>query len=143
MRYQIKLDKFMGWCTLFKARTSPLYQFDSMRYVLDYPKRWTDTVKICRACGQNETWCSVYTGCSLNKGNQHNLLEIVESEKPEKDYPLTDLGVQEFEADIRREEIVRITTRLRKIADQCEAGGHKSRARMFRAIAKSFEDGKL
>lgn len=30
-------------------------------------------------------------------------------------------------------------TRLRLIGSQCEAGGHKSRARMFRALAKSFE----
>jgi hypothetical protein len=29
--------------------------------------------------------------------------------------------------------------RLRLIGSQCEAGGHKSRARMFRALAKSFE----
>lgn len=32
-----------------------------------------------------------------------------------------------------------IIGRLRLIGSQCEAGGHKSRARMFRAIAKSFE----
>lgn len=30
-------------------------------------------------------------------------------------------------------------SKLRKIADSCEAGGHKSRARMFRAVAKEFE----
>jgi hypothetical protein len=94
----------------------------------------------CRACGQDETWCSVYTGCPLNKGNQHDLAESKPVEIEE--IPLNE-GMQEFEKDIRREEIIRITTRLRKIADQCEAGGHKSRARMFRAIAKSFEDGKL
>lgn len=32
-----------------------------------------------------------------------------------------------------------VVSKLRKIADQCEAGGHKSRARMFRALAKEFE----
>jgi hypothetical protein len=102
-------------------------------------------VKHCRACGQDETWCSVYTGCSLNKGNEHNLVETPPGigEKLEKEYPLTDLGIQEFENDIRREEIIRITTRLRKIGSQCLAGGHKSRARMFEAIAKAFEDGRL
>ncbi len=32
-----------------------------------------------------------------------------------------------------------IVDRLELIGDQCLAGGHKSRARMFRALAKSFE----
>lgn len=32
-----------------------------------------------------------------------------------------------------------VVSKLRKVADQCEAGGHKSRARMFRALAKEFE----
>lgn len=32
-----------------------------------------------------------------------------------------------------------IVDRLLLIGDQCEAGGHKSRARMFRALAKSFK----
>ena len=32
-----------------------------------------------------------------------------------------------------------IVVRLLLIGDQCEAGGHKSRARMFRALAKSFK----
>jgi len=27
----------------------------------------------CRACGQGERWCSVYTSCSLNKGKEHDL----------------------------------------------------------------------
>lgn len=30
-------------------------------------------------------------------------------------------------------------SKLQRIASQCEAGGHKSRARMFRALAKEFE----
>ncbi len=34
---------------------------------------------------------------------------------------------------------VPFVSKLRKIADSCEAGGHKSRARMFRAVAKEFE----
>jgi len=32
-----------------------------------------------------------------------------------------------------------VVSKLLKVADQCEAGGHKSRARMFRALAKEFE----
>lgn len=32
-----------------------------------------------------------------------------------------------------------IVDRLLLIGDQCEAGGHKSRARMFRMLAKSFK----
>lgn len=32
-----------------------------------------------------------------------------------------------------------VVSKLRKVADQCESGGHKSRARMFRALAKEFE----
>jgi hypothetical protein len=32
-----------------------------------------------------------------------------------------------------------VVSKLNKVADQCEAGGHKSRARMFRALAKEFE----
>lgn len=35
--------------------------------------------------------------------------------------------------------IKRIIAKLRRVGDQCEAGGHKSRARMFRALAKEFE----
>lgn len=29
----------------------------------------------CRACGQTAVWCSTYTGCSLNKGNAHSIVE--------------------------------------------------------------------
>lgn len=36
--------------------------------------------------------------------------------------------------------IILVSKRLRDIADACEAGGHKSRARMFRAVAKEMED---
>jgi hypothetical protein len=35
--------------------------------------------------------------------------------------------------------LTEFTDRLKLIGSQCEAGGHKSRARMFRALAKSFE----
>lgn len=38
-----------------------------------------------------------------------------------------------------QERVNRIVAKLRKVADQCEAGGHKSRARMFRSLAKEFE----
>lgn len=27
----------------------------------------------CRACGQDGTWCSVYTSCPLNKGGAHKM----------------------------------------------------------------------
>lgn len=27
----------------------------------------------CRACGNSNVWCSVYTGCPLNKGKEHML----------------------------------------------------------------------
>jgi hypothetical protein len=33
-----------------------------------------------------------------------------------------------------------ILKRFRHVADVCEAGGHKMRARMFRALAKEFEE---
>lgn len=29
--------------------------------------------KRCGACGHDEVWCSVYTGCPLNKGKAHDL----------------------------------------------------------------------
>jgi hypothetical protein len=32
--------------------------------------------EICRACGQSGRWCSVYTGCPLNKGNAHDLKRV-------------------------------------------------------------------
>jgi hypothetical protein len=32
-----------------------------------------------------------------------------------------------------------VVSKLRHVADACEAGGHKSRAKMFRALAKEFE----
>ena len=32
-----------------------------------------------------------------------------------------------------------VVSKLLKVAEQCEAGGHKSRARMFRALAREFE----
>jgi hypothetical protein len=32
-----------------------------------------------------------------------------------------------------------VVSKLLKIASQCEAGGHKGRGRMFRALAKEFE----
>src|SRR5258708_11858072 len=35
--------------------------------------------------------------------------------------------------------VKKIIAKLRKIGDQCESGGHKSRARMFRALAKEFD----
>jgi hypothetical protein len=35
--------------------------------------------------------------------------------------------------------VEKIVAKLRRVADQCEAGGHKSRARMFRSLAKEFE----
>jgi hypothetical protein len=50
---------------------------------------------------------------------------------------LTDL-LKEFQK-IDRKFSIPFVSKLRKIADQCEAGGHKSRARMFRAVAKEFE----
>jgi len=31
---------------------------------------------ICRACGQNGVWCSVYTSCPLNKGNAHDMKRV-------------------------------------------------------------------
>jgi len=30
-------------------------------------------MKRCAQCGQDEHWCSVYTGCPLNKGLGHRL----------------------------------------------------------------------
>jgi len=31
---------------------------------------------ICKACGQPGRWCSVYTSCSLNKGNAHDMKRV-------------------------------------------------------------------
>jgi hypothetical protein len=46
--------------------------------------------------------------------------------------------LREFEK-IDRKFSIPVVSKLRKVADQCEAGGHKGRARMFRALAKEFE----
>ena len=46
--------------------------------------------------------------------------------------------LKEFEK-IDRKFSIPFVSKLRKIADACEAGGHRSRARMFRAVAKEFE----
>jgi hypothetical protein len=46
--------------------------------------------------------------------------------------------LREFEK-IDRKFSIPVVSKLRKIGDQCEAGGHKGRARMFRALAKEFE----
>lgn len=39
----------------------------------------------------------------------------------------------------QKEKIQRLINRLLHVAKSCEAGGHTSRGRMFRAIAKEFE----
>lgn len=44
------------------------------------------------------------------------------------------------ERDGNTKPVIQVSRRLRDIADACEAGGHKSRARMFRAVAKEMED---
>ena len=33
-------------------------------------------MKRCGYCGNDERWCSVYTGCPLNKGNEHKLRSV-------------------------------------------------------------------
>jgi hypothetical protein len=40
---------------------------------------------------------------------------------------------------VMKEQIKQMIDRLHLIGDQCLAGGHKSRSRMFHAIARSFE----
>ncbi len=35
----------------------------------------------CRACGQPEAWCEVYTSCPLTKGGEHKLYEGREAMK--------------------------------------------------------------
>lgn len=46
------------------------------------------------------------------------------------------LAAQEAVVDQMLDEFI---ARLRLISSQCLAGGHKSRSRMFQALAKSFE----
>lgn len=46
--------------------------------------------------------------------------------------------LKEFQS-IDRKFSVPFVSKLLKIAGQCEAGGHKSRGRMLRALAKEFE----
>jgi hypothetical protein len=46
------------------------------------------------------------------------------------------LAAQETVVDQMLDEFI---ARLRLISSQCLAGGHKSRSRMFQALAKSFE----
>ena len=42
----------------------------------------------CRACGNSNKWCSVYTGCPLNKGKEHNLkTEIRDWKSPKYETP--------------------------------------------------------
>ena len=36
----------------------------------------TPNRSICRACGQDGIWCSVYTSCPLNRGNEHSMKRV-------------------------------------------------------------------
>jgi hypothetical protein len=49
-----------------------------------------------------------------------------------------DAGLKEG-CRLGEERVKKIANKLRRVADQCEAGGHKKRARMFRALAREFE----
>ena len=71
----------------------------------------------------------------LNNEAEHDAEEIViEYEEYEREYLTALEYVQVMFAPAKH-----IIQRLEGIADQCEAGGHKSRARMFRAVAKEME----
>ena len=44
-----------------------------------------DNRDICRACGQDGIWCSVYTSCPLNRGKEHSMRRLcirVKKDKP-------------------------------------------------------------
>src|ERR1700731_602754 len=39
-------------------------------------RKWTMDREICKTCGQPGRWCSVYTGCPLNKGKAHDMKRV-------------------------------------------------------------------
>lgn len=87
---------------------------------------------------------------SFNK-NDYDALDTI-SEYEVLQYDL-ERAIRYINAELEVDEIIRKTfengnvldpvqfvgQRLLDIADRCEAGGHKSRARMFRAVAKEME----
>ena len=48
---------------------------------------------ICRACGQSALWCSVYTGCPLNKGKNHDLKQKRSENEGEKQRHLGEIAM--------------------------------------------------
>jgi hypothetical protein len=48
-------------------------------------------------------------------------------------------GSLQKQVEVMDEMVKEVIGRFRHVASCCEAGGHKMRARMFRALAKEFE----
>jgi hypothetical protein len=73
--------------------------------------------------------------CDINSEAEHDAEEtVIEYEEYEREY----ITALEY-VQVMFEPAKHIIERLLRIADQCEAGGHKSRARMFRAVAEEMK----